>query len=139
MKELFRLVRICVSVRSSEGGICIVEATVKVEVDGSAIIAVGVGNDLLAALNIALGKALANFYPDLGLEQARLTEQTISVSGNGADTVAQVNVEIEVGGQSWLTVGNGDTIPNAALQALIKNYELRLEHRTRSRTPIDKK
>ncbi len=78
------------------------------------------------ALDNALRKALARFYP--GLEQVRLVDYKVRVLPAGLATASKVRVQIETtdGRDSWGTVGVSDNIIEASWQALIDSIDYKL-------------
>ena len=95
------------------------EATVMVEVGGERAHTAGSGNGPVNALDHALRKALAGFYPELA--EMDLLDFKVRVVSAGGGTDARVRVLIESGdGQSvWGTVGVSPNVIEASYQALV--------------------
>jgi 2-isopropylmalate synthase len=109
------------------------EATVMIEApDGSTEHTAAVGNGPLNALDRALRKALAPFYPQLG--SMHLLDYKVRVLGGGAGTEATVRVLIESGDDEgkWGTVGVSQNVIEASWQALVDSVEYKLYKDERS-------
>jgi 2-isopropylmalate synthase len=104
-------------------------AWVKVLVDGQDEIAAAEGNGPVHALDGALRRALARFYPEL--RRMRLTDYKVRVIDGGAATAAKVRVLIEStdGPGSWTTVGVSEDIIDASRAALSDSIEYKLTQR----------
>ena len=102
------------------------EATVKLRVGGRSRLTVGEGDGPVHALDVALRKALEDFYPEL--EQVRLVDFKVRIVNPRAATAARTCVVIEStdGDQVWGTVGVSENIIEASWQALIDSIEYRL-------------
>jgi 2-isopropylmalate synthase len=118
----FRVEAYHISMRR-DGKESIVEATVKVRVDGNVAHTVAEGDGPVNALDSALRSALTRFYPQVG--QLQLTDYKVrildSVTGTAATT--RVLIESSDGRQEWGTVGVHENIIEASLQALIDSLE----------------
>ncbi|MDR2245956.1 MAG: citramalate synthase [Treponema sp.] len=101
-------------------------AWVKVWVDGTADIAAAEGNGPVNALDGALRRALARFYPELA--QMRLSDFKVRVIDGNAATAAKVRVLIEStdGRNAWTTVGVSEDIIDASRAALVDSLEYKL-------------
>jgi 2-isopropylmalate synthase len=101
-------------------------ATIKVEVDGRAEIAAAQGCGPVNALDVALRKALAVFYPQLG--DMHLTDYKVRVLEQAAATAAKVRVLVESAdaGGSWTTLGVSEDVVAASLIALADSIEYKL-------------
>jgi 2-isopropylmalate synthase len=99
---------------------------VKVRVDGQDEIAAAEGDGPVHALDGALRRALARFYPSM--EQVRLTDYKVRVIDGAAATAAKVRVLIEStdGPHSWTTVGVSEDIIDASRTALVDSIEYKL-------------
>lgn len=106
-------------------------ATVKVLVDGRELLEVAEGNGPVSALDHALRKALAQFYPEIG--QFHLTDYKVRILDTSAGTSAKTRVLVEFsnGEQSWTTVGVSTNIITASYQAVVEGieYGLLLSHK----------
>ncbi len=95
------------------------EATVKVAVGGTRALEVAEGNGPVNALDHALRKALAPFYPSL--DQVRLTDFRVRILNSGDGTAAVTRVMLESAdteGNRWTTVGLSGDIISASYEAL---------------------
>ena len=83
------------------------------------------GNGPVNAIDRALRKALAKFYPEI--EQVRLHDYKVRVLGNEG-TEAVVRVLIESGDETdrWSTVGVSHNVIEASWQALVDSMEYKL-------------
>jgi 2-isopropylmalate synthase len=102
------------------------QAWVKVWVDNQDEIAAAEGDGPVNALDGALRRALARFYP--ALEKVRLTDYKVRVIDGGAATAARVRVLIEStdGPDTWSTVGVSEDIIDASRAALVDSIEYKL-------------
>jgi 2-isopropylmalate synthase len=101
-------------------------AWVKVLVDGAYEIAAAEGDGPVNALDGALRRALAHFFPQLG--QVRLTDYKVRVIDGNAATAAKVRVLIQTsdGRETWTTVGVSEDIIDASRAALEDSIEYKL-------------
>ena len=99
------------------------EAMVKVRVGEEEVHTAAEGNGPVNALDQALRKALAQFYPSVG--QVRLTDYKVRILNEGAGTEAQIRVLIEsrAGDEVWNTVGSSTNIIEASWLALADSLE----------------
>jgi 2-isopropylmalate synthase len=100
------------------------EASVKVEVGGEELHTAADGNGPVNALDRALRKALAAFYPVL--DQVHLVDYKVRIVDGDAATAARTRVLIEsrdAGGRSWTTVGSATNIIEASEIALGDSLE----------------
>jgi len=103
------------------------EATVRVEVGGHAEHTAASGDGPVNALDRALMKALARFYPVLAdLELRDYKVRVLSGPETGTASVVRVQVEMSDGRRSWSTVGASTNIIEASYQALTDAYEHKL-------------
>ena len=108
-----------------EDALC--EAVVKVSVDETVKHTVAEGNGPVNALDEALRKGLAEFYPHLSL--VKLTDYKVRVVDNGdpgTGAIVRVLVESTDGDRSWSTVGASSNIIEASWQALADSLEYAL-------------
>lgn len=100
-------------------------AIVKVSVGGESIIGAAEGEGPVNALDIALRKALSNFYPKI--KDIRLTDFKVRVIDKGA-TASKVRVLMEStdGEDIWSNVGVSTDVVEASLIALIDSIEYKL-------------
>jgi 2-isopropylmalate synthase len=103
-----------------------VEATVKVKVGGQIFHTASEGNGPVNALDLALRKAILQFYPEL--EQVSLIDYKVRILDSHSATGATVRVLIEStdGHTTWSTVGASSNIIEASWQALADGVEYAL-------------
>jgi len=95
------------------------EATVKVSVGDTRAMEVAEGNGPVNALDNALRKALAPFYPSV--MDVRLTDYRVRILNSGDGTAAVTRVMLESAdedGRRWTTVGLSGDIISASYEAL---------------------
>ncbi len=99
------------------------EATVKVQVGGEIFHEVAEGNGPVNAMNLALRKAIQQFYPRLG--EVHLTDYKVRILDSKSGTAAMVRVLIDSadGERSWTTVGASTNIIEASWIALADGVE----------------
>ena len=99
------------------------EATVLLRVGGERLHTAAEGNGPVNALDLALRKALTEFYPEL--RQIRLKDYKVRVLGSEKGTAAKVRVLIRTGDgmKSWGTVGASTNIIEASLKAIVEGME----------------
>ncbi len=102
------------------------EATIKVTVKGERRHTVAEGNGPVNALDNALRKALADFYP--GLARTHLVDFKVRVLNAKEATASRVRVLMETsdGGETWCTVGVHENIIEACWEALVDSLEYKL-------------
>lgn len=100
-----------------------VTATVKLEVGGVTELTAGEGNGPVNALDAAMRRALARFWPELAA--VRLSDYRVRVLDGAAATGAVVRVLIETtdGAEVWRTVGVSEDIIEASILALTDAFE----------------
>ncbi len=101
-------------------------ATIKIEVDGQTEITAAMGKGPVNALDLALRKALAVFYPVI--KNMHLSDYKVRVLENNQATAARVRVLIESTDEknTWTTIGVSNDIIEASLIALIDSMEYKL-------------
>ncbi|MGD1119005.1 MAG: citramalate synthase [Dehalococcoidales bacterium] len=94
------------------------EAMVKVKVGGEIIHTVAEGDGPVNALDLALRKALLQYYPSL--QQVKLVDYKVRILEESTGTESQVRVLIESsdGTNSWRTVGGSTNLIEASWLAL---------------------
>jgi 2-isopropylmalate synthase len=99
------------------------EATVKVQVGDEIFHEVAEGNGPVNAMNLALRKAIQQFYPRLG--EVHLTDYKVRILDSKSGTGAMVRVLIDStdGERSWTTVGASTNIIEASWIALADGVE----------------
>jgi 2-isopropylmalate synthase len=103
------------------------EATIMIEgPDGTVEHTAAQGNGPVNALDHALRKALAKFYPEI--ETVELLDYKVRVLGGGEGTAAVVRVLIESGDghERWGTVGVSPNVIEASWQALVDAIDYKL-------------
>jgi len=116
----------CDMLQSTRGQYSNALATIKVAVNGKDILEAAEGNGPVSALDVALRKALQNFYPEIAKFQ--LTDYKVRILDSGAGTSAKTRVLIESsnGQQRWTTVGVSSNILEASYQAVVEAIEFGL-------------
>ena len=126
-KSFFELegFRVIVEKRSKDEP-CLSEATLKLKVDGKTASTVGEGDGPVDALNMALRRALAEFYPSIA--GVHLADYRVSILDPEEATAAKTRVHIESsdGKTSWGTVGVSENIIEASWEALVDGVEYKL-------------
>ena len=99
------------------------EAVVKVKVGGEMIHTAAEGDGPVNALDMALRKALLQFYPSL--KQVKLVDYKVRILEESTGTESQVRVLIESsdGIDEWHTVGGSTNIIEASWLALADSLE----------------
>ena len=99
------------------------EAMVKVRVGEQLFITADEGNGPVNALDGALRKALAQFYPDI--RSIHLVDYKVRIIDSEAGTAAKVRVLIEStdGEETWTTVGSSSDVIEASWLALADSLE----------------
>jgi 2-isopropylmalate synthase len=99
------------------------EAMVKVKVGGDIIHTAAEGDGPVNALDLALRKALLQFYPSL--KQVKLVDYKVRILEESTGTESQVRVLIESsdGENEWRTVGGSTNIIEASWMALADGLE----------------
>ncbi|NLB69912.1 MAG: citramalate synthase [Lentisphaerae bacterium] len=112
--------------KRGENKICMSEATVKLNVNGETEHTVGEAEGPVEALDIALRKALARFYPTIS--DVTLSDFRVRILDPKDATAATTRVLIEStdGSKSWGTVGVSPNIIEASWQALLDSVEYKL-------------
>lgn len=125
--KMFEVHAFRISMYESEGNRMESEASIKVRSpDGQIEHTAADGNGPVNALDHALRKALAKFYPSL--MNVRLTDYKVRVLDEKSATAASVRVLIRTtdGERSWTTVGVSENVIEASLIALIDSLEYAL-------------
>ena len=103
------------------------EATVKLDVDGNIEHTVAEAHGPVAALDLALTKALVKYFPQL--KDSELTDFKVRIldSESGANAITRVQIETKDRNSIWGTVGVSDNIIEASWQALKDAVEYKLQ------------
>ena len=117
--------RVIVEKRSKDDP-CLSEATLKLRVDDKTAFTVGEGDGPVDALNMALRRALAEFYPSI--QDVHLADYRVSILDPEEATAAKTRVVVESsdGNSSWATVGVSENIIEASWEALVDGVEYKL-------------
>jgi 2-isopropylmalate synthase len=126
-KPAFELIRYSTKVEKRNSGELTTEATVKLKIGGQIEHVVGEGDGPVNALDDALRKSLANFYP--ALRDMHLVDYKVRVVNAREGTAARVRVIIESRDKKdiWGTVGVSENIIEASWQALVDSVEYKLQ------------
>ena len=109
------------------------EATIKVTVNGQEELTAAEGDGPVNALDGAIRKALARFYPEL--RNFKLVDYKVRVLEENRGTAAKVRVLIQTsdGEEDWGTVGVSENLIEASWSALVDSIEYGIE-RARKKT-----
>ncbi|MEI6063141.1 MAG: citramalate synthase [Pseudanabaena sp. ELA748] len=99
------------------------QATVKVIVKDEEYLTAAEGNGPVAALDLALRKALINFYPEIA--DFYLTDYKVRIlnSDSGTQATTRVLIEFSNGKRRWSTAGVSNNIIDASCKALGEGLE----------------
>jgi len=119
----FRIVDYTVIIEQREGREQRAEATVKVEVADEVLHTAADGNGPVNALDTALRKALAAFYPVL--DRVRLVDYKVRIVDGQSATAARTRVIIDSAeaDREWSTMGSDTNIIGASAAALVDSLE----------------
>ncbi len=111
------------------------EATVKVVIDGSRVVATAEGNGPVNALDSALRHAIGSHYP--ALATIHLTDYRVRVldTGKGTAAVTRVLIDTTDGDAVWTTIGVSENIIEASWQALFDSVVYGLLRASTGRRP----
>ncbi|MEJ2660975.1 MAG: citramalate synthase [Desulfobacteraceae bacterium] len=125
-KPIFDLESFRISVEKDKDRPCKAHATIKIKVDGDHEITAAEGHGPISALDNALRKALAQFFPDLDV--MRLVDFKVRVIDGREGTAARVRVFIESRDHDdiWTTIGVSEDIIEASWQALADSFQFKL-------------
>ncbi len=125
-KNSFDLQKFSVLVEKESDGTLTSQATIKVKVDGKPQHTVAEGDGPVNALDKALRKALAEFYPTVG--EMHLVDFKVRVLDSQKGTAARVRVLIQSqdAQSSWWTMGVSENVIEASWQALVDSVEYKL-------------
>ncbi len=112
--------------RHGVGDHSVVEASVKLEVNGEVVHTVSEGDGPVHALDRAFRGALTKFYPSIA--DVRLVDYKVRIIDSQLATAAKTRVMIEStdGTDIWGTVGVHDNIIEASWEALVDSVEYKL-------------
>ncbi|MFB5673364.1 citramalate synthase [Paenibacillus terreus] len=122
MKELFTFESFKVLVEKSADRSVVSEAFVKLNVAGSSVYTAAEGNGPVNALDNALRKALAQYFP--ALRDMHLSDYKVRVLDEKDATAAKVRVLIESRNyeNTWNTVGVSGNVIEASWEALVDSF-----------------
>ena len=125
-KDFFKLQDFRVIVEKRPGRRMTSEATIKIRVGGKLEHTASLGDGPVNALDNALRKALAEFYPNLA--QMHLSDFKVRVLDEKEGTASGVRVLIQSQdkSESWWTIGVSENIIEASWQALVDSIEYKL-------------
>ena len=125
-KDFFKLIGFRVIVEKTEDNKLVSSAIIKVKVKRSLKLTAAEGDGPVNALDNALRKALADFYPELS--KMHLTDFKVRVLNEKGGTAAKVRVLItsQDDKESWSTMGVSENIIEASWQALADSVEYKL-------------
>ncbi len=98
------------------------EATVKLRAAGVRYVVTGEGNGPVNALDQALRSAVVQAYPDIAKFELIDFKVRILDQGHGTDAITRVLIETSDGESSWVTVGVGANVIEAAFEALTDSF-----------------
>ena len=118
--------RIVAGDRDAERNVAFAEAILKIRVGEDVKFEAAEGHGPVNAMDAALRKALASFYPVL--DTMRLVDYKVRVVNSEAGTAARIRVNIECSDHehSWRTIGVSENIIEASWLALIDAVEYKL-------------
>jgi len=104
-------------------GDSLAEAMVKVSVDGATLHTAAEGNGPVNALDVALRRALVQFYPRLAAVKLADYKVRIVDEAEGTEAVVRVLIESTDGERRWRTVGCSTNVIEASWLALTDSLE----------------
>lgn len=101
-------------------------AQVKLDVEGKSVVTAGEGDGPVNAMDVALRKALEEFYP--AVSHIKLTDYKVRVLDGKSATASKVRVLIESsdGSDTWATMGVSSDVMEASYIALVDSFEYKL-------------
>ena len=125
-KPAFELAKYHVNVERNGEGRMVVEASIKLTVDGVTEHVVAEGDGPVNALDSALRKALDRFYP--AIRDMHLIDYKVRVVNAKAGTAARVRVVIESRDKDavWGTVGVSENVIDASWKALVDSVDYKI-------------
>ncbi|MDD4182542.1 MAG: citramalate synthase [Candidatus Omnitrophica bacterium] len=133
-KKFFSLLGFRVSVEKREDGRLISEAVIKLKINGKMEHSAAEGDGPVNALDNALRKALAKFYPTIS--EMHLTDFKVRVLDEKSGTAGKVRVLIQSqdADEDWSTIGVSENIIEASWQALLDSVEYKLLKDSKKKT-----
>ena len=122
-KPPFELVDFFVNVEHRQGRGIFAEAMVKVRVQGELLHTAAEGNGPVNALDLALRKALRDYYPQV--EKFHLSDYKVRIldSDHGTEAITRVLIDTRNSTSRWSTVGASTNIIEASWRALADSME----------------
>jgi len=122
-KPPFELIDFFVNVEHRDKRGIFAEATVKVRVQGEVLHTAAEGNGPVNALDIALRKALKDYYPQI--TNFHLSDYKVRIldSDHGTEAITRVLIDTRNSTARWSTVGAGTNIIEASWRALADSVE----------------
>ncbi|MBW2101487.1 MAG: citramalate synthase [Deltaproteobacteria bacterium] len=130
-EDPFTLESFRVNIEKNRAGASTSQVTIKISVGGDQEITAAEGEGPVNALDNALRKALAKFYPEV--EEMRLVDFKVRVIDGRDGTAAKVRVRIESrdSKEIWSTIGVSENIIEASWQALADSVQYKLSKETK--------
>ena len=128
-RPLFELKSFRVIIEKNHDQPCAAQAMIKIAVDNVEAITAAEGDGPVSALDNALRKAIAEFYPEsLGLDAMHLVDFKVRVLDGRDGTSAKVRVLIDSRDEDevWSTIGVSEDIIEASWQALADSCQYKL-------------
>ncbi|MFW5989353.1 MAG: citramalate synthase [Desulfosudaceae bacterium] len=128
-KPMFELKSFRVIIEKNKDRPCSAQAIINIGVNGREAITAAQGLGPVSALDNAMRKAIAEFYPDsLGLEAMHLVDFKVRVLDGSEGTSAKVRVLIDSRDEEeiWGTIGVSEDIIEASWQALADSCHYKL-------------
>lgn len=128
-RPMFELKSFRVTIEKEEDRPCSAYAIIKIGVDGNETITAAEGDGPVSALDNAIRKAIAEFYPDsLSLDAMHLVDFKVRVLDGRDGTSAKVRVLIDSRDEEdvWGTIGVSEDIIEASWQALADSCQYKL-------------
>jgi 2-isopropylmalate synthase len=112
--------------KHGKDGHSIVEASVKLEINGELVHTVAEGDGPVNALDSAFRQALSKFFPKVA--EVQLVDYKVRILDSKTGTAAKTRVMVEStdGTEIWGTVGVSDNIIEASWEALVDSVEYKL-------------
>jgi len=122
-KPPFELIDFFVNVEHRDRRGIFAEAMVKVRVQGEVLHTAAEGNGPVNALDIALRKALKDYYPQISKFNLSDYKVRILDSDHGTEAITRVLIDTRNSTSRWSTVGAGTNIIEASWRALADSME----------------
>jgi len=122
-KPPFELIDFFVNVEHRDKRGIFAEAMVKVRVQGEVLHTAAEGNGPVNALDLALRKALKDYYPQIGKFHLSDYKVRILDSDHGTEAITRVLIDTRNSTSRWSTVGAGTNIIEASWRALADSME----------------